>query len=120
MNNKCPFCREEMKITEVECTKCGIKLSGNLGFFSMPSLSEETLNFIKVFVFTEGNIKKVEKILNCSYPKVKNLLREAKTALGVSEDYGESEKTDVGGVLDLLKDGKISYEQAMELIQKSK
>ncbi|MBN2364030.1 DUF2089 family protein [candidate division WOR-3 bacterium] len=118
MEKKCPYCKREMKIKEVECLDCKIRIIGD--FDPSPSIPEEIFNFIKVFVFTEGNIKKVEKILNCSYPKVKSLLREAKSALGVDDKNPDEERTDVGGVLDLLKEGKITYEQAMEIIEKSK
>lgn len=120
MNKKCPYCNGDMTIKELECPKCQIKIHGNIKEGSMPSVPEEILNFIKVFIYTEGNIKKVEKILNCSYPKVKNLLKEAKIALGVDEESREGDKPDVSAVLDLLKEGKITYEQAMEIIEKSK
>ncbi|MBN1151318.1 DUF2089 family protein, partial [candidate division WOR-3 bacterium] len=95
-----------------------ISIKGDLDFNH--SLPDDVFNFIKIFLYSEGNIKKVEKILNCSYPKVKNLLREAKTALGVSQDEQDDESTDISGVLDLLKEGKITYEQAMEEIKKTK
>lgn len=118
MDNKCPYCGEEMLIKEVECPKCKIRIKGDLNLTH--SLPEDVFNFIKIFLYSEGNIKKVEKILNCSYPKVKNILREAKTALGVAEEEQDEEGSDVSEVLDLLKEEKITYEEAMEKIKKSK
>jgi len=70
----------------------------------------ELFDFIKVFIFAEGSIKQSEKILNCSYPKVKNLLKKAKAALGYTEDRTSA----TGFVIDQLDQGKIDVETALK------
>lgn len=77
------------------------------------------MDFIKVFIFTEGNIKKVEKIMNCSYPKVKNYLKKAKEYLGV--DYPEEvdqDSQESSEILDQLSKGEIDLEEAIKLLNK--
>ena len=76
-------------------------------------MDEELFDFIKVFVFAEGSIKQSEKILNCSYPKVKNLLKKAKKALGFVEDKTDS----TGSIIDQLDQGKIDVEAALEKLK---
>jgi hypothetical protein len=62
----------------------------------------------------EGNIKQVEKLMNCSYPKVKNLLRKAKSALNIEEE----EEDNSADVIELLAKGEISAEDALNKLTK--
>src|SRR6056297_3070418 len=98
MLKKCPICDGKIIIKEYECKDCNVKISGefNIEDFSLP-VNKEILEFIKVFIYAEGNIKKVEGILNCSYPKVKSLLNKARNSLGVNykKENSEEQKKEV-------------------------
>jgi hypothetical protein len=112
--DNCPICNGRMFVRELECHECGTRIKGS--FKSQKNtleMDEELFDFIKVFVFAEGSIKQSEKILNCSYPKVKNLLKKAKKALGFVEDKTDS----TGSIIDQLDQGKIDVEAALEKLK---
>lgn len=115
MVTKCPLCGGEVEITQFHCRSCDSSVSGHFHNCAMGSFDEETLRFVKIFLYAEGSIKQVEKLMNCSYPKVKNLLKKAKASLGVNDDE-VAQSEDASEVLDLLNEGKISFEEAMERI----
>ena len=73
------------------------------------------MGFIKVFIYAEGSIKQSEKLLNCSYPKVKNLLKKAKTALGVKDEFAD----DHTSVIERLNKGEITVDDALSLMKDS-
>ncbi len=116
MISKCPFCGGDVVITRFSCNSCQAEVTGIFNNCSSAGLDEETLQFIRVFLYAEGSIKQVEKLMNCSYPKVKNLLKKAKTSLGVADEDAVS--PDADEVLDMLNEGKITFEEAMERINK--
>ncbi|MFA6653228.1 MAG: DUF2089 family protein, partial [Candidatus Delongbacteria bacterium] len=58
--------------------------------------------------------KQVEKLLNCSYPKVKNLLKKAKLAMNIEEE----EEDNSAEVIELLAKGEISAEDALNKLSK--
>ena len=114
---KCPVCSGELMIKRVGCPACQTEISGN---FAMSGenlgLEEELFEFLKVFIFAEGSIKQSEKLLNCSYPKIKNLLKKTKVALGLQE-RGEKEEV---GVIDRLDKGEIDLEEALKQLRTKK
>lgn len=106
----CPVCNGKFFIKKIECEQCHTSIEGE---FSLPvnqPYDEEIMNFIKVFIFTEGSIRQTEKMLNCSYPKVKNLLKKTKAALGLDATNKEEEID----ILELLDKGEIDVEEALE------
>jgi hypothetical protein len=115
----CPMCSKPLKIKSLECVSCNTGINGNFEFPKLGQLEDEIFNFIKIFVYTEGNIKKTETILNCSYPKIKNLLKKAKKALGVSDELKDESlsKDERKHILNMLDQGEISFEEAMEKLK---
>ncbi|KQC11384.1 MAG: hypothetical protein APR54_10965 [Candidatus Cloacimonas sp. SDB] len=119
MIKNCPVCKSKMKIKEFQCTQCNTRIIGDFSLDDLQDIQPEIMDFIKVFIFTEGNIKKVEKIMNCSYPKVKNYLKKAKEYLGV--DYPEEvdqDSQESSEILDQLSKGEIDLEEAIKLLNK--
>ena len=115
---KCPVCDAKVVISEIECEACGTKVVSKFDIPKGFDIDEDIMNFIKVFIFTEGSIKQSEKLLNCSYPKIKNLLKKAKAALGLDElNINKPDKGDVESVVDLLKDGAIDVEEALRKLK---
>lgn len=113
--DKCPVCSGRMIITSQKCVECGTKVVGEFKQESQQfDLPQDIINFIKVFIYAEGSIKQSEKMLNCSYPKIKNLLKKAKEALGVS-DTADNVKS---SVIDQLEKGEISVEEALNQLKK--
>ena len=111
----CPVCEGELKIVKYECKECKTKISGEFEKDEMcHGLSEEIFDFIKVFISAEGSIKQAEKILNCSYPKIKNLLKKTKAALNLEKE----EVIDTGDIIDMISKGEFSVEEALKKLKK--
>ena len=83
-------------------------------------LSQEQLNFIETFVRCEGKITRMEIELGLSYPTIRNRLHDVIRALGY--EPGESETPRLTDeerhqILEDLEQGKISYEDAMRMLE---
>lgn len=113
----CPVCQEKMFIRKLECPKCKTQIKSQ---FSLDKgdldLPEDILSFIKLFIYAEGNIKQCEKLMNCSYPKIKNLLKKSKLALGIQDTIEENSES----ILEKLDQGEIDVEAALNQIKKMK
>jgi hypothetical protein len=113
----CPVCNSNLKVSEYTCGTCGTKIKGDFVCESaMGSFDKEILEFIKVFIYAEGSIKQVEKLMNCSYPKVKNLLKKAKSALNIEDEAEDGSQA----VLDMLAKGEITTEEALEKLNRGR
>ncbi len=113
--DKCPVCAGKMMIKELECRECHTKVISQFENIEnpLPEIDRDILDFIKVFIFAEGSIKQSEKMLNCSYPKIKNLLKKAKQALGIAEKV----KNGTERVIDQLDKGEIDINEALKQIK---
>lgn len=111
----CPVCGSGLKVSEYTCSNCKTSIKGDfICGGSISGMDKEIEDFIRIFIFAEGSIRQVEKMMNCSYPKVKNLLKKAKAALGFEEQEG----SDSDEVLELLAKGEITTEEALEKLNK--
>ena len=108
--SECPICSGSLVVSRYSCHHCQTEISGK---FELPrsqwQLDQELMNFLKVFIFAEGNIKQSEKLLNCSYPKIKNLLKKTKVALG----FEEKPVQDQSSVISRLDKGEIDVKEAL-------
>ncbi|MBN2790479.1 MAG: DUF2089 family protein [Candidatus Delongbacteria bacterium] len=112
----CPVCDGELKVVKYECLKCKTKISGEFDRQEKcQGLSDEIFDFIKTFIAAEGSIKQTEKLLNCSYPKIKNLLKKTKAALDLEND---DEEVDTGDIIELISKGEYSVEEALKKLKK--
>ena len=75
-------------------------------------LPKEHLDFLRLFVKTRGNLKEVERILGVSYPTVRARLDALLKALGYEEDEGKDRLE----VLEALRRGEISVEEALKYV----
>ena len=76
--------------------------------------------FLELFVKNEGKITHMEKDLGLSYPTIRNRLHEIIRALGYEpgkdDDVALSEE-DRRKILEDLNQGKITSEEAMEMLR---
>lgn len=117
--NQCPFCKSELKISELTCSKCGTILRGDFRRCDFCKLSEDDLNLIKFFLKSHGSIKEVEKELGISYPTVKNRLNQIISSLGI-ETRGSLDKMERLEILDRLEKGELTLQQALSLLGEKK
>ena len=78
------------------------------------SLSEEDREFLMTFLRSRGNIKEVQERMGISYPTVKNRLDKLLAALGLLEEVRSISQNEI---ITALKDGNISAEEAINLLQ---
>jgi hypothetical protein len=86
----CPVCSGSMQVTELECVQCKATVRSRFDSCRFCRLSQEHLGFIELFLRCEGNLSRVEKELNLSYPTVRNRLSAAVAALGPDEAPAEA------------------------------
>jgi hypothetical protein len=119
----CPVCDESMLITRLYCPNCEVTIEGHFSLGRLAMLSPEQLEFVEVFLRCEGKITRVEKELEISYPTVRSRLNEVITAMGYEVGAEEAEPVEEltadarRRVLDDLAAGRISSEEAIELLR---
>ncbi|HOY85265.1 MAG: DUF2089 domain-containing protein [Candidatus Cloacimonetes bacterium] len=108
----CPICKHALEIRELRCPACEISYRGNFSQSWLGGLDPRQLEFVKLFIIVQGNIKEMEKRLGISYPTVKNRLAEI-IRLIVNESPSVE---DFGDILSDLEQGFISVEEAISMI----
>ena len=108
----CPNCGKRMSITKANCKTCGINLEGEFKLPQLAELSREEQNFIVAFVKVHGSIKKMEEILNISYPTVKNKLNTLADKLELDLNVSQSDELD--DVKSNIKDGFKNFGERIE------
>ncbi|MDR1116750.1 MAG: DUF2089 domain-containing protein [Oscillospiraceae bacterium] len=117
--DRCPVCPGTIFIRSLECEKCGTRIEGSFSFPSFFRLPAEDLKFLEIFIKNAGNLKEVQAELSLSYPTVKKQLDRIIDAMGYEspKDAGDSEEKKTG-ILDRLKNGELTADEALELLKK--
>ncbi|MCP4139838.1 MAG: DUF2089 domain-containing protein [Chloroflexi bacterium] len=117
---QCPVCKDELTITRLHCSSCNTSIEGRFYSGSFANLSKKQMEFVEVFVRSEGKIKRVEEELNLSYPTIRNRLHEVIRAMGYEPGKEESpagvDEETRRNILEELDAGKISAEDAMRIL----
>lgn len=117
---ECPVCGGEMIITRLECRECEITMEGRFVSGPFSQLSPDQMEFVEVFVRNEGKITRMEVDLSLSYPTIRNRLHEVIRAMGYEpgkEEAGALDENDRRKILEDLNEGKISSEEAMQMLK---
>lgn len=119
--SQCPICQGEIIVTRISCRECSTTIDGRFSSRTFSQLTPEQMDFVETFVRLEGKIKHMEKELEVSYPTIRKKLHDVIHALGY-EPGGEDELATLSDeerqqILNDLDEGKISYEDAMKLLQ---
>ena len=129
MLSRCPVCENALRVTELTCRHCATSVRGGFDTCRFCRLSSEHLNFIETFLRCEGNISRVEKDLNLSYPTVRNKLAAALAALNLNNLNDETEEIEPLAVsveyetrrreiLNEIALGNLTAEEAAETLRK--
>ena len=118
--NRCPVCQNELTITRLHCDSCDTTLEGRFVNGPFSHLSAEQIEFIEIFIRSEGKLTRMETELDLSYPTIRNRLHDIIRAMGY--DPGKDETTDVSEdrrrqILEELDAGKISANDAMRILR---
>jgi hypothetical protein len=124
--NRCPICGGEIQVTRFHCDQCDVTIEGRFTAGKFANLSNEQLQFIEVFIRNEGKLSRMESELGLSYPTIRSRLQDIIRALGYEpgrDDQPEKpapkgiSETDRKRILEDLDQGRISAEQAMQMLK---
>ncbi|MDY0152429.1 MAG: DUF2089 family protein [Candidatus Cloacimonas sp.] len=110
--SSCPICKHDLKIKEVYCEHCEVSYTGNFESSWLAAFSASQLEFIKLFLLVQGNLKELQNQLNLSYPTVKSRLADIIRVITPREQT----KDKVSDVLVDLEEGFINVEEAINMI----
>jgi len=84
----CPACNSQLKAKSLICQQCQTEIQGEYGLPILTRLSPEEQMFILEFIKASGSLKEMARILQLSYPTVRNRLDE------IIERIKETEKSE--------------------------
>lgn len=118
--SKCPICGGEIIVTRLHCQDCDTDIESRFSGGAFSQLNKDQLVFVETFIRCEGKINRMEDELGLSYPTIRNRLHEVIRALGY--EPGKDEPAGLSGderlrILEELEQGRISYTDAMKLLQ---
>ena len=118
MPTHCPVTGEALQVTRLECPSSGVTIEGRFQPNEFALLSQEHLEFMRLFIKVRGNLKEIERILELSYPTVRQRFENVLLSLGyespepVAEVRGERAE-----ILSLLEKGELSADEATKQLQ---
>ena len=118
--NACPVCGKPLLVTQYHCEECDTRIEGRFQTSSLPGLTAEQIEFVKLFVRCEGKITRLEVELGLSYPTIRNRLQEVIRAMGYEpkkDEAGELAAERRRSLLNDLDAGKISADEAMRALR---
>jgi len=116
---QCPVCHEALEVTRVYCRHCDTAVEGHFSLGRFHRLTAEQLQFAETFVRCDGKITRVEEEMGLSYPTVRGRLNDLIRALGydVEPQPAGISPEERQGILEDLAQGKLSSEEALELLK---
>ncbi|MCR4956557.1 MAG: DUF2089 domain-containing protein [Lachnospiraceae bacterium] len=79
----CPICQNQLHITRLSCSHCGLELANTFRANPFSYLNEEDLHFVETFLKSNGNLKELQQELHLSYPAARKRLSSIKEQLGL-------------------------------------
>jgi hypothetical protein len=131
---RCPLTGGPIVVTRFYCPDADVSVEGRFAVESPPfaQLSPDQIKFVEIFVRNEGKLNRMEDELGLSYPTIRSRLHEIIRALGYEpgKDDGAgatpppppvappaAPAVDRKAVLSDLDAGRISFDDAMKLLQ---
>lgn len=72
----CPSCQTRLGISKMHCPSCGTEISGDYDIPRLMRLSPREVAFAEAFIVSSGSLKEMARLMEVSYPTVRNLLDE--------------------------------------------
>lgn len=122
MPTRCPVpgCNGRLNVTGLVCEDCRSEIKGEFQPNEFALLPPEHLEFMRLYIKTRGNLKKVSSILDISYPTVISRFNLMLQVLGYEDLEEESEPPLAEGknaVLTALERGEINPTEAAEQLR---
>lgn len=109
----CPVCTEELITTRLSCVNCHTEISGTFAHCRYCQLTGDDLALLEVFLRSRGNLRDVQAHLGVSYPTARQRFNDLLGRLGLDEQVTSPDE-----VMHDLAAGRISVEEAQELLQR--
>ena len=116
MPSKCPSCGGRMVATRMECISCGAAVEGRFVPCPVCTMDDEIRELFEIFMYARGNLKEVERELGLSYPTVRAKMERMFSRYERAAEVTTSRMD----VLAMLGSGKISVDEAEELLKRSR
>lgn len=119
---QCPVCQDQLLVARLYCPSCATALEGRFELGPLARLNSDQLSFVETFIRCQGKLNRVQEELGISYPTVRGRLEAVIRALGYEVDEAEPEPLVISeeerrGILGDLAAGRISSEEAMQMLQ---
>lgn len=115
--SRCPACGETLKIMLLKCPACQIEINGEFSPCKFCQLEPVELELLDAFIKNRGNMRQMEKELFLSYPTIRGRLDKLARTLGLNEKPIKSKVEQRQEILELVSQGDVSTEKAMELLK---
>lgn len=117
MPTQCPACKSRLRVSTLVCSNpdCRTEVKGEYEPNEFALLPPEHLEFLRLYIGVRGNLKKVESVLNVSYPTVRVRFESMLKALGleVTEETPPPDTTpERQHILDALEKGEVTAAEA--------
>lgn len=83
--SKCPACGEELCVSVLRCTECGLEIKKDFKVSVFDKLSDEQSSFLLAFLKNQGNLKALQAETGTSYPTAKKKLDDLLVSLELKE-----------------------------------
>ena len=110
----CPQCSGRMRIEVLHCWRCGTSVNGRIPIPALALLPADQADFVEKFLLANGSLTRVQKVLECSYPKVRRLLNESMAAL---REQLKAEIREREEILEALEEERLEGGEAMQLLR---
>ena len=118
---KCPVCGGSLTVRKLVCESCETEINGKFGVERSSILDDEDWNFVKEFIFCEGNFKLLSERLDLSYPTLKIKLSKIKEKLNMENGVTIKEKDDdIDSYLSMLEKGEIGIDDVIKILKRRK
>lgn len=102
-------------VVKLQCTSCDTSITGKFFPCEVCRLEGEARDLFDLFLKVRGNLKAMERELKVSYPTVRLKVEELFTELGKAS----AARPNAAEILRMLRDGKITVDEAEELLRSS-
>jgi hypothetical protein len=109
-----------MEITQLSCTSCETVVVGRFEPNRFSKLPQESIAFLEAFVRNRGNVKEMERDLGISYWVIRRKIDELIAELGLEAKPDNETRLTRREILERLKNGEITADEASKLMEKTK
>jgi hypothetical protein len=114
--SKCPSCGQKLVVSRMFCGDCGSTLEGSFEPCPVCRFEPDIEQLFDLFMTSRGNLKEVERRMNCSYPTVRGKMEEMFQRYNEHKTPRQSRME----ILRQLREGKITAAEAEAMLAKGR